>query len=311
MKMHTPIHFNLAFFPALFLAAMVALPARAATGIGQADLPPFTFLGRITDYNHGSLAGASGRAEIRARRTSGVLVARSAITNYPGTLFNYVLQIPMSSQPTDSRVLYGEQLVFEIDDGAKTFTTTGGTAVATAINENGVYVSSNGFSAVGAPGAVERVDFMAAVTNENGVSADYLATMALLMDINGIEGAWTMDGDLDGDGVSNYYEYLAGTDPLEADDLFRLTDQQLVRSEGGTNVWALTFICGPNRAYEVVVADTLPTDPDDFQPVPHALSAEANAPTQDWMNTDTTQPYTRTVYVTDTGTIRHYALKME
>lgn len=301
----------LAFGLAIGLSLVIARPVRAASIVGQADLPPYTYLGRITDYNHGSLAGVSGSAEIRARRTNGVLVARSAITNFPGTAFNYVLRIPMSSQPTTGRVLYGEQLLFEVDDGGRVFTTTGGTAVATAIADDGIYISTTGFSAVGAPGAVERVDFMAAVTNENGVSTDYLATIALLMDLQGIEGTWTTDGDLDGDGMSNYDEYLAGTDPLDPDDSFRFLEQALVRSEGGTNVWALTFICGPNRAYQALTADTLTPEPADFQPVPHALTDAADAPTENWLNTDTTQPYTRTIYVTDNGDVRFYALTVQ
>jgi hypothetical protein len=78
------------------------------------------------------------------------------------------------------------------------------------------------------------------------------------LDSNGLPYAWELtyfsqtginpDADSDGDGASNYSEYLAGTNPTNAADFLRITSTTF--SPGGTNT-SLTWSSTPSRLYSI------------------------------------------------------------
>jgi hypothetical protein len=57
----------------------------------------------------------------------------------------------------------------------------------------------------------------------------------------------TASMDSDGDGVSNLNEFLAGTDPANASDVFKITMTQ----SGVPNVGQVTFFSVPSKTYEI------------------------------------------------------------
>ena len=64
-------------------------------------------------------------------------------------------------------------------------------------------------------------------TDQNGgetvyVPEDYIEGISYLMAFNGKTG-YDPFADWDGDGFSNYAEYVAGTNPFDASDLLRIT----------------------------------------------------------------------------------------
>ena len=84
------------------------------------------------------------------------------------------------------------------------------------------------------------------------------------LDSNGLPTAWELtyfghtavnpNADADGDGVSNYNEYLAGTNPTNAMDFLRITSTTF--APGGTNT-TLTWNSTPSRLYSIQKALSL------------------------------------------------------
>lgn len=78
------------------------------------------------------------------------------------------------------------------------------------------------------------------------------------LDTNGLPIAWELtyfghtgvdpNADPDGDGMSNYQEYLAGTNPTNASDYLRITDQRFAADGAGAT---LTWNSSPTRYYYI------------------------------------------------------------
>lgn len=71
----------------------------------------------------------------------------------------------------------------------------------------------------------------------------------------------TADGDLDGDGVSNYAEFIAGTSPSDSADFFSIKGNTTLSTEnadGSTTAWfALRLPFSSGRTYRAAVTDDL------------------------------------------------------
>lgn len=284
---------------ALLLVCFVAVPASAATG--SAYLPPFTYTGRIVNYDHDNLADVTSGAEIRARR-NGVLVARSTISVVSGTVCNYSLAVPMANTEVATAARTGDTLTFEIDYNSQT-----GSSV--------VYAATNSFVAVGAPGRVARVDICAAAdSNGDGVADQYAADMATLMSVYGIPGTYDPNADYDGDGFSNYAEYLAGTDPFSAADSLRILSIDMVPEND--EVVKVTFLPGKRRAYSVrqssnEVANAVGVT-NSFHRRPFQLDRAKGATTNEFLQTGSEDAEVRTLYLLKDGAAsQFYRLHLE
>lgn len=81
------------------------------------------------------------------------------------------------------------------------------------------------------------------------------------------------DDDLDGDGMTNRAEFLAGTDPFNETDLFAITDYKRVGT-GAEARAAITFSSVMGRSYRILMSETL-TNPV-WSPVASSKSAEGD-----------------------------------
>lgn len=282
---------------ALSLLAAAFASAASAAGAPAVSLPPFVYTGRIVDYAGAGLDGTTKGAEIRARK-NGALLARAPIAApADGATANYVLAVPMASAETPGAAVKGDSLTFEID--------------ANTGDANGVFTATNTFLSVGAPGRVARVDVRAAsCTNPHGVADQYLDDLAAWWAENE-SGPFVYDpkADWDGDGVSNYDEYLAGTDPLNPDDAgLRILSWRPVA--GRPDAMEATFLPGRSRVYSA--ERRAPDAPSAaFETVAHAESPAPGAARKAYLSVGNEDPEIRAIYLFRDGASSLYRLRLE
>ncbi len=268
------------------MAALAAAPT--------VSLPPFVYTGRITDYSGAGLDGTANGAEIRARK-NGKLIARAPIVASSGdSSANYTLAIPMASAETAGSAVKGDELTFEID--------------ANTGDPNGVYTATNTFLAVGNPGRVVRVDVCAATcTNPYGVADQYLKDLEAWWYENETEPfVYDPKADWDGDGVSNYDEYLAGTDPLNGEDAgLRILTWQTVA--GNPDMMEATFLPGRNRVYSAERS----AQGGVFETTQHAEVPDANVPRKSYLSVGNEDPEIRAIYLFRDGASSLFRLRLE
>ena len=257
-------------------------------------LPPFVITGRITDYRGAGIHSA----EVRVRK-GGTLLARGSVGAFAtDTSANYALSVPMSNADTPTAASSGDALTLEIDAGADTYSDTNVTITAAK------------------PGRTLKLNIRAAsCTNQYGVSDAYLNDIRMYVDACGIDGFLDANGnyqpnaDFDGDGVSNYAEYLAGTDPFDPDDAgLRILSWKEV--EGNPDVMEATFLPGPNRSYSAERAETAAQGLS-FEQRPHQLTPGPNAVKKNYLNTGNEDPEVRAIYLYKEGSSSLYRLRLE
>ena len=260
------------------------------------SLPPFIVTGRITDYRGAGIQSA----EVRVRKGS-ILLARGNVGKFDtDTSANYAVSVPMSNTDIPTAASTGDALTLEIEAGANTYSDTNVTITAAQ------------------PGRMLKLNIRAAsCTNPYGVSDAYLEDIRMYVDACGIDGFLDANGnyqpnaDFDGDGISNYAEYLAGTDPFDPDDAgLKILSWKNV--EGNPDVMEATFLPGPNRAYSAERA--APPDAGSslqFEQRPHQLTPEQNAARKNYLNTGNEDPEIRAIYLYKEGTSSLYRLRLE
>lgn len=194
---------------ALLLTPMI-LSAQSPPGIPE---PGLTLYGVV---NNTAVGGA--------RLTSGVLVwtiqppagAPIRVTNNLANIndqFSYVLRVPFESVPAG--------FTLSANVLALPLTSTSYTRTATVNNQPATNVppalGTFSFSSV-ERGRIERVDLNVAITSET-----YEAWAQRIFGRTN-----NRDEDPDGDGFTNYREYVAGTDPMDPNSLFKFITVRVV-----------------------------------------------------------------------------------
>ena len=277
------------------MSLVSCLAVFSASAAPTVALPPFIITGRITDARGAGIQSA----EVRVRKGE-TLLARGNVGSFDAdTSANYALAVPMSNADIPTAASTGDALTLEIDAGADTYSDTNLTIVAAK------------------PGRTLKLNIRAAsCTNPYGVSDAYLNDIRLYVDACGIDGFLDADGnyqpnaDFDGDGVSNYAEYLAGTDPFDPDDAgLKILSWRAV--EGNPDVMEATFLPGPNRSYSAERADATATTGISFELRPHQLTPEQNAVKKNYLNTGNEDPEVRAIYLYKEGSSSLYRLRLE
>lgn len=284
------------------LTLLCLSPASAAPTVA---LPPFIITGRIIDARGAGLQSA----EVRVRKGE-TLLARGNVGSFDAdTSANYALSVPMANADVATAASTGDALTLEIEAGADTYSDTNVTITAAK------------------PGRTLKLNIRAAsCTNPYGVSDAYLNDIRMYVDACGIDGFldangnYQPDADFDGDGVSNYAEYLAGTDPFDPDDAgLKILSWKAV--EGNPDVMEATFLPGPNRSYSAERADPNAANETEtggtrlsrpqFEQVPHQLTPEQNAVRKNYLNTGNEDPEVRAIYLYKEGSSSLYRLRLE
>ncbi len=216
------------------IAAVSVLQSRADVNF---PLGTYVYAGSVLDSRHEVVTADAGLT-IQAVATNGTVLASARVTDsVPTSGINFVLEVPVSTRASAKSAAIGDALnCVVISEGGVTnvsATPMPPVAAANAItNLNVVSASATAFP-YGADGQSVLV------------SDDYLAGLAPWMQAYG-KSAYDPVADWDGDGVSNYNEYKAGTNPFDDSDRLRITD-----FKAGADSLLLTFEYAGGHLYAV------------------------------------------------------------
>jgi hypothetical protein len=182
-------------------------------------VPSFSIYGSVRDVDGGPLA--SGEAYLSVLNSAGVEITRAPCDPSIGTGINYELAIPMDSgidteryKPTSLRT--GEAF-----------------SVRVLMDNESLVPSAAGVTsfAVGSPGTATRYDLtLGEDTYKDGIPDDwkraYLIDNPQFTDISQI----TAGGDPDGDRLTNFQEFIAGTNPFDPASLLEI---EIINVENG------------------------------------------------------------------------------
>lgn len=215
----------------MVLALLMA--ASVQGGVAVFPLPPFTVYGKVLDWN-GRALSSDNAATVVVRDTNGVVLARCDVKSgiYPG--LTYRLAIPMASARMAGRGQAGDPLTFDVYYDGQLHTASAGQVVRVGNPAESINCSLNlGTFSSGGGLSDEYKELLRPYYDEAGRASE-------LEDIS-------PDDDFDGDGFSNFEEFLAGTIPVLGDDYLRITSfTQLADGR-----MALCFLSAPARAYSV------------------------------------------------------------
>ena len=191
----------------LTLAALTAASAAAA------NFPLGTHLvkGTLKDWQNKVLT-SSAAVTIQAVSTNGTVIASTKVADPSADGYNFLLQIPLSTIATDSTAAVGDTLncVLVQESGLSLATTPLVVGDANAVSSVSLeFINMNSYSKDG-QGTVK-------------VPSEYVDTIAAWLNAYEIEGEYDPFADYDNDGVSNYDEYRAGTNPFDATDKLAIT----------------------------------------------------------------------------------------
>ena len=192
----------------------------AALNAVAANFPVGTHLvkGTLKDWQNNVLT-SSAAVTIQAVATNGTVLASTPVDNPSADGYNFVLQIPLSTTATDSTAAVGDQL-------------------------NCVLIQETGLALAASP---------ITVGNANAVSS----LIAAMLEDEGIEGEdYDPFADYDHDGVSNYNEYRAGTDPFNPDD--KLEVKAYTASQSAPHAISFEYVGGHIYGVETTLSLTNP-----------------------------------------------------
>lgn len=273
------------------LAALAAfLPGKAEEYDPSVALPPFVVLGSVVDYDCARIKSA----EVRIRKGE-LLLARGTVGSFDrDTPANYSVAVPMSNKNIATAATAGDELTVEVDTGAA------------------VYSDTNLVVSAASPGRTLKLNLKAAkCTNDKGVADQYLSNIRWdLEDLGLTKDDYDPNADYDGDGVSNYMEYLAGTDAFDANDAgIKILSWRAV--PGNDDVMEATFLPGRGRAYSAQRAKADGERAMVFEHRAHKTGPAPDAPQENYLITENKDPEVRAVYLYKEGASSLYRLRLE
>ena len=281
----------------ILLTFSLLLFTSPAASVQPVELMPFTFAGRIVDYAH--VAYDSDTAvEVRVKTQDGVLLAKTKTQSYQNSAFNYVVNVPMSSQVISGHVTNGTSVVFEFVE----------------LDTNGdverIYngIVTEGDAKIGNPGDYRKVNLiLASDADGDGVADEYVESLEYLMWENGIEN-YDPNADYDGDGQSNYAEYIAGSNPFDKTDTFSF--RAMAIREGIEGYVALRVCVEEGRTYTVSTSGRLGKDVSEWTKDTFSVG-DPSAALQNRITTGGSESGYRTIYVRKDGDSRFWKISVE
>lgn len=252
-------------------------------------LPSFSFAGRVTDYAHIGY-DADQKVEVRVKAKDGTLLAKTSTATSGKTGYNFVVDVPVSDTPATGCVTPGTQVDIEFVD-------------PDGVIYKGLVAA--GDAVIGKPGEVKHLTVvLASDADHDGVADEYVEALAFLMWKNG-KPVYDAAADWDGDGVNNYDEYVAGTNPFDGTDRFSI--RQMATDEGFEDYYKFTFLANQGRSYTIDTTTEI-EKPDTWR---QTSFKDDKGVEQTHVKTGGTETGYRTVYVLKDGVKRFWKLRVE
>lgn len=219
----------------VFKGVVAALLLAGVAEGAFAPLPPFTVYGKVRDWN-GRILVSSDEAVVIVRSTNGVELARGPVLSglYPD--LTYRVSVPIANTNLPGRGQVGERLSFVVcyNDWTNDASTVGAVFIGNPATSLECSLSLGTFSY-----GDELPD------QYREILWNYYEMEGRTNSIYDLK-----NDDFDGDGFSNYQEFLAGTDPVLDEDYLRILKYFPIGHYG----MALQFLSAPGRTYALPAA---------------------------------------------------------
>ena len=193
------------------LSAAVLAAAFLSHGAVNIPLGTYIYAGSVMDFRN-AVQGAESGLTIYAVSTNGTVLSSCALVDADESGCNFRLEVPVSTFATDKSAAVGDapNCFIESASGMRSAATTSFPPIlcASAVTNCIVkYANAREYDYKG-----ERVL----------VPEDYIDGISFWMNAHG-HSEYSAEDDWDGDGRTNYEEYVAGTNPFDPSDYLRVT----------------------------------------------------------------------------------------
>lgn len=176
----------------------------------------YTIAGSAKNWKN-ELYAAADEIRVQAVAMDGTILAQTSVRDAAGgdDARNFALIVPLSTVSSDKTAAVGDDVrLFVIENGVLNMA-----AQTVTLSESGGYTNIN-LKVTDVRYFDSTSEY--AVNGKVAVATAYVEGLAPWLVAYGREG-YEADTDWDGDGVSNYEEYLAGTNPFDSSDRLRIT----------------------------------------------------------------------------------------
>ena len=220
------------------MALAAAIPCALIAATPNAPLGTFIVSGAVKDGDNRVLAGDSGTI-VRAVDAKGKVAAETTVGAANSAGRNFLLEVPITTRATDESAQVGDELSIVFVKGGETLVAAEKVRVTGAADVNTsdyMFLPMTVFTKNDGSGETVKIP------------TEYLETVEPWLDGRKYD-PW---GDDDGDGRSNYEEFLAETHPFDASDALRVR-----KFEPGGAGHRITFEYVGGHAYGVAVTPSL------------------------------------------------------
>jgi len=255
---------------------------------------PYTIVGRVVDAENKAFDAESG-VSMKVSSADGVVLAMTKAYT-PGTLsaWNFRLSVPVASAHVAGYAAKGDTLTLTVYKDGVIYT--------------GFLKGDD--ARIGEAGASVSLRIMLSEdANGNGIADTWEKSKYNWMRKYKITGEFDPNADYDGDGQTNYAEYLAGTDPFDAADRLGVDTLENDMDYDGRYL-KVTFEMNPGRTYSLREAADVETAVERWEKGRFKTDPESETTTERVVNSRS-QWQMMTIYLLKQGEKRFYRIEME